>query len=108
MFTSGPVKDGIRIVGSPLLRFSLNLTAEFERRSDSLRNGIFNTPSTGYSIKVNRLNPTPALDVTVFGYIEDVDHENGVSHYVTEGRVLLSHRPTVFYHSNHTISNLEN
>lgn len=35
------------------------------------------------------------LDVTIFGYLEDVDHATGNVHYITEGRVLLSHRPTI-------------
>lgn len=114
MFTSAPAKTGFRMVGSPLLRFPLNLTAEFERRANSLssKNGMFNSHNSngggGYSIKVNRLSPTPALDVTIFGYIEDVDHRSGVAHYVTEGRALLSHRPTVFYHSDNRITGLDN
>lgn len=92
LFTSPPLKRPLRIAGSPLLRFSLNLTAEFDRRAEELRRDIFDGRQ---SLKVNQLNPAPALDVTVFGYLEDVDNESGAVHYVTEGKVLLSHRPTV-------------
>lgn len=98
-FTSTPLESGLRIVGSPLLRMSLNLTAEFERRSQDLqRDGR-------ESLKVNRLKPAAALDVTVFGYLEDVD-PSGQAHYVTEGRVLLSHRPTIAYRSGHELTGL--
>lgn len=96
LFTSPPLRHSIRIAGSPLLRFSLNLTGEFERRVRALRSEIFGDgPSRFSSLKVNRLNPAAALDVTVFGYLEDVDNDAGKVHYVTEGRLLLSHRPTI-------------
>lgn len=93
LFTSPQLSQPLRIAGSPILRFSLNLTAEFDRRVKALHHEIFDRSSS--SLKVNRLSPAAALDVIVFGYLEDIDNSTGDVHYVTEGRVLLSHRPTI-------------
>lgn len=89
-FTSDPLGQPLRVVGSPLVRFSINLTDEFTRHVHELRR-----MQDRSRIKVNELDPVPALDVTVFGYLEDIDPERGDVHYVTEARMLVSHRPTI-------------
>lgn len=58
LFTTPMLTTSLRIIGSPLLKFSLNLTAEFERRSEALHRDIVD----GHSLlRVNRQNPVSAL-----------------------------------------------
>lgn len=102
-FTSDTLDQPLRVVGSPLVRFSINLTEEFTRRVQELRNDFVQDRSR---IKVNELDPVPALDVTVFGYLEDVDPIQGQVHYVTEARMLLSHRPTIPDHATQSLTGL--